>query len=60
MYDKGRYFEAAGNKEQAIACYRRLMTQPEWKQSSYASQAHQALERLGVQQTGGGVVSEVH
>ena len=53
-----RYREADGEKEKAIALYRRLLTHPEWKRSGQSSQAHQALERLGIA-TGGAMVNDV-
>ena len=54
-----RYREADGEKEKAIALYRRLLTHPEWKKSGQSSAAHQALERYGIA-TGGAMVNEVH
>ncbi len=54
-----RYHEADGEKEKAIALYRRLLTHPEWKKSGQSSAAHQALERYGIA-TGGAMVNEVH
>lgn len=53
------YREEDGEKKQAIALYRRLLSQPEWKKSQQSSRAHQALERLGIA-TGGAVTAEVH
>ena len=50
--------EQDGEKEKAIALYRRLLSQPEWKQSGASSRAHQALERLGVA-TGGAMTNTV-
>ena len=50
--------EADGEKEKAIGLYRRLMNHPKWKQSGASSQAHQALERLGIA-TGGAMTNEV-
>ena len=50
--------EEDGNVKQAIAIYRRLLSQPEWKKTAESSWAHQALERHGVA-TGGAVVNEV-
>lgn len=50
--------EADGEKEKAIALYRRLMNHPKWKETGASSQAHQALERLGIA-TGGAMVNEV-
>jgi hypothetical protein len=54
-----QYSEADGNKKKAIALYKRLLSQPEWKKSGESSQAHQALERLG-ERTGGAMINEVH
>ena len=51
--------EQDGDKKKAIALYRRLLSQPEWKKTGESSQAHQALERLG-ERTGGAMVNEVH
>jgi len=50
--------EADGEKEKAIGFYRQLMNHPKWKETSASSQAHQALERLGVK-TGGAMTNEV-
>ncbi len=50
--------EADGDKKAAIGYYRHLMNHPQWKQSSASSQAHQALERLGVA-TGGAMTNQV-
>ena len=47
-----------GNKDKAIALYRRLLSQPEWKERSESSAAHQALERLGIA-TGGAMTNTV-
>ncbi len=58
IWVQGQYREQDGEKEKAIACYRRLLSQPEWKKSWESSQAHQALERLGIA-TGGAVINEV-
>ena len=58
VWTMAQYCEQDGNKKQAIALYRRLLSQPEWKKSGESSQAHQALERLGVA-TGGAMVNEV-
>lgn len=52
------WYLADGNKEKAIALYRRLLSQPEWKERSESSAAHQALERLGVA-TGGAMTNTV-
>ena len=54
---KGDWFRDDGNKKNAIACYRRLMTHPDWKKSPQSSQAHQRLEAYGIA-TGGAVLNE--
>ena len=54
-----QFCEQDGDKKKAIALYRRLLSQPEWKKTGESSQAHQALERLG-ERTGGAMVNEVH
>jgi hypothetical protein len=59
VYQTAQYREADGEKETAIALYKRLLRQPEWKKTWESSQAHQQLERLGVA-TGGAVINEVH
>ena len=58
VWVQGQYREQDGEKDKAIALYRRLLAQPEWKKTWESSQAHQALERLGIA-TGGAVVNEV-
>lgn len=58
VWIQGQYREQDGEKDKAIACYRRLLSQPEWKKTWESSQAHQALERLGIA-TGGAVINEV-
>jgi tetratricopeptide (TPR) repeat protein len=55
---QAQYREQDGEKEKAVALYRRLLSQPEWKKTWESSQAHQALERLGIA-TGGAVINEV-
>lgn len=52
------FCEQDGNKKKAIALYRRLLSQPEWKQTQQSSWAHQALERLG-ERTGGAMTNTV-
>lgn len=52
------YYREDGEKEKAIALYRRLLSQPEWKKTGESSQAHQRLEAWGIA-TGGGVVETV-
>lgn len=58
FYTHAQRLEEDGNVKQAIAIYRRLLSQPEWKKTAESSWAHQALERHGVA-TGGAVVNEV-
>lgn len=53
-----RWREDDGEKEKAIALYRRILSHPQWKQTGESSQAHQALERLGVA-TGGAMTNQV-
>ncbi len=55
---QAQYREADGEKDTAIALYRRLLSQPEWKQCGESSAAHQALERLGIA-TGGAMINTV-
>ena len=50
--------EQDGDKEKAIALYRRLLSHPKWKQTGASSAAHQALERFGIA-TGGAMTNEV-
>ena len=59
MLTKGDWYRDAGEKKQAIGCYRRILAHAEWKKSQAASQAHQRLEAFGIA-TGGAVVNEVH
>ena len=59
MLTKGDWFRDAGDKKNAIGCYRRILSHAEWKKSSSASQAHQRLEAFGIA-TGGAVVNDVH
>ena len=58
VYRMGEWREADGEKEKAIALYRRILKHPQWKASRAASSAHQALERHGVL-TGGAMTNEV-
>lgn len=58
VWTKAEYFREDGEKEKAIALYRRLLSQPEWKKTGESSQAHQRLEAWGIA-TGGAVVNEV-
>ena len=53
-----QYYEQDGDTKRAIALYRRLLSQPEWKKSAESSWAHQALERFGIN-TGGAMINEV-
>lgn len=50
--------EADGEKEKAIALYRRILSHPKWKETPESSAAHQALERFGVA-TGGAMTNQV-
>lgn len=52
------YYREDGEKEKAIALYRRLLSQPEWKKTGESSQAHQRLEAWGIA-TGGAVVETI-
>lgn len=54
---QAQYREQDGERDRAIALYRRLLSHPEWKKSGESSQAHQALERLGIA-TGGAMTNE--
>ena len=58
FYTHAQRLERDGDVKQAIAIYRRLLSQPEWKRTQESSWAHQALERHGIA-TGGAVVNEV-
>ena len=58
VYRMGEWAEQDGDRKGAIAFYRRILSQPEWKKSDAASRAHQSLERLGVA-TGGAMLNEV-
>lgn len=59
MLRKGDWFEADGDKKNAIACWRRILAHQDWKKADAASGAHQRLERYGIA-TGGAVLNEVH
>ncbi len=50
--------EQDGEKEKAIALYRRVLSHPKWKETRESSEAHQALERLGIA-TGGAMTNQV-
>ncbi len=52
------YYREDGDKDRAVALYRRLLSQPEWKKTGESSQAHQRLEAWGIA-TGGGVVETI-
>lgn len=52
------YHKDDGNKEKAIALYRRLLSHPEWKKSRESSWAHQRLEAWGIA-TGGAVIETI-
>ena len=58
VWKLAEYSEQDGDKKKAIALYRRLLSQPEWKTTQQSSWAHQALERLG-ERTGGAMTNEV-
>lgn len=58
VWTKAEYYRADGDKERAVALYRRLLSQPEWKKTGESSWAHQRLEAWGIQ-TGGAVVETV-
>lgn len=58
VWTLAQFAEKDGDKKKAVALYRRLLSQPEWKKSRESSQAHQALERLG-ERTGGAMTNEV-
>lgn len=53
-----RWREDDGQKDKAIALYRRILSHPKWKETQESSYAHQALERLGVV-TGGAMTNQV-
>ena len=59
MLAKGDWYRDAGDRKNAIACYRRILAHAEWKKGDAASQAHQRLEAFGIA-TGGAVVNEAH
>lgn len=52
IWTMAEYYREDGEKEQAIALYRRLLSHPEWKKTGESSQAHQRLEAWGIA-TGG-------
>jgi len=58
VWTLARFAEEDGDRKKAVALYRRLLSQPEWKKSGESSQAHQALERLG-ERTGGALTDKV-
>lgn len=58
VWTLAQYCEKDGERKKAVALYRRLLSQPEWKQTTESSWAHQALERLG-EKTGGAMINEV-
>ena len=58
VWTKAEYFREDGEKDMAIALYRRLLSQPEWKKTQESSWAHQKLEAWGIA-TGGAVINEV-
>jgi len=58
VYRSAQWKEQDGDKKTAIALYRRLLSQPEWKTRGESSRAHQDLERLG-EKTGGAMTNTV-
>ncbi len=58
VWTKAEYYREDGEKDMAIALYRRLLSQPEWKKTQESSWAHQRLEAWGIA-TGGAVINEV-
>ena len=59
MLRKGDWFAADGDRKNAIACFRRILSHADWQKTGSASQAHQRLERYGIA-TGGAVLNDVH
>lgn len=59
MLTKGDWYRDAGDKKNAIGCYRRILGHNDWKRTGAASQAHQRLEAFGIA-TGGAVVNDIH
>lgn len=57
MLTKGDWYAGAGQKKEAIGCYRRVLSHAQWKKSPSASQAHQRLEAYGIA-TGGAVLND--
>ena len=58
VWRQAEYRREDGEKDMAIALYRRLLSQPEWKKTWESSQAHQRLEAWGIA-TGGAVINQV-
>ena len=58
VWTKAEYYREDGEKDKAVALYRRLLSQPEWKKTQESSWAHQKLEAWGIA-TGGAVINEV-
>ena len=58
VWTKAEYYREDGEKDMAVALYRRLLSQPEWKKTQESSWAHQKLEAWGIA-TGGAVINEV-
>ena len=58
VWQKAEYYREDGEKDMAVALYRRLLSQPEWKKTQQSSWAHQKLEAWGIA-TGGAVINEV-
>lgn len=55
IWQQAEYYREDGNREMAVARYRRLLSDPELKKSAQSSWAHQKLEAWGIA-TGGAVV----
>ena len=59
MLRKGDWYAADGDRKNAIACFRKVLSHADGKKTGSASQAHQRLERYGIA-TGGAVLNDVH
>lgn len=58
LYQQAEYHRHDGRDDMAIALYRRILAQPDWKQERESSLAHQRLEDVYGIDTGGGVIHE--
>lgn len=58
IWVEAEYYREDGNKDMAVARYRRLLSDPDLKKSQQSSQAHQRLEAWGIA-TGGAVVETI-